>query len=104
MEKFSDIKGVIFDYGGTIDSRGVHWSEVIWDGYRNAGVEVSKEDFRECYVFAERELAKVRHILPEHNFHDLLLIKMRIEIKKIAEKGPIDAGSVEPKAVIVFDY
>ena len=29
MEK---ITGIIFDYGGTIDSRGVHWSEVIWDG------------------------------------------------------------------------
>lgn len=104
MEKFSDIKGVIFDYGGTIDSRGVHWSEVIWDGYRNAGVEVSKEDFRECYVFAERELAKVRHILPEHNFHDLLLIKMRIELGFLAEKGLIDAGCVEPQAVNVADY
>ena len=94
MEKFSDIKGVIFDYGGTIDSRGVHWSEVIWDGYRNAGVEVSKEDFRECYVFAERELAKVRHILPEHNFHDLLLIEMCIGLGFLAEKWLIDAVSV----------
>ena len=28
----TDIKGIIFDYGGTIDSRGVHWSEIIWDG------------------------------------------------------------------------
>ena len=74
------IKGVIFDYGGTIDSRGVHWSEVIWDAYRDADVPVTKEQFRECYVFAERELAKVRHILPHHNFYDLLLIKMRIEI------------------------
>ena len=54
----TDIKGVIFDYGGTIDSRGDHWSEVIWDGYREAGVQVTKEQFRDCYVYAERELAK----------------------------------------------
>ena len=62
------IKGIIFDYGGTIDSRGVHWSEVIWQGYVDAKVDVSKEEFRQSYVMAERELAKVRHILPHHNF------------------------------------
>ena len=32
------IKGLIFDYGGTLDSRGVHWSEVLWQGYSLAGV------------------------------------------------------------------
>ena len=37
------IKGIIFDYGGTIDSRGVHWSEVIWQGYEALQVPVSKE-------------------------------------------------------------
>ena len=83
----TDIKGVIFDYGGTIDSRGDHWSEVIWDGYREAGVQVTKEQFRDCYVYAERELAKTRHILPEHNFYDLLLIKMRIEIGNLIENA-----------------
>ena len=71
----ASIKGVIFDYGGTIDSRGVHWSEIIWDGYQFAGVNVTKEQFRECYVFAERELARTLHILPHHNFHDHWLLK-----------------------------
>ena len=68
-----NIKGIIFDYGGTIDSRGVHWSEIIWDGYRASGTTVDKETFREAYVYAERELAKVRHIMPDDNFHTLLL-------------------------------
>lgn len=104
MEHINNLKGVIFDYGGTIDSRGVHWSEVIWDGYRHAGVEVTKDDFRECYVYAERELAKVRHIMPEHNFHDLLLIKMRIEMGYLVEKGLLEAGSVEHIAVKVASY
>ena len=27
------IKGIIFDYGGTIDSNGLHWAEVIWKAY-----------------------------------------------------------------------
>ncbi len=101
----TDIKGVIFDYGGTIDSRGDHWSEVIWDGYRDAGVPVSKADFRNCYVFAERELAKTRHILPEHNFYDLLLIKMRIEMGNLADNGKLPEGyNVEGKATAVARY
>ena len=28
------IKGIIFDYGGTIDSNGMHWAEVIWRAYQ----------------------------------------------------------------------
>ena len=77
------INGIIFDYGGTIDSRGVHWSEVIWDGYQAAGVPVTKEQFRDSYVVAERELARVRHILPNDNFHALLLKTMRIELQDL---------------------
>ena len=28
-----DIKGVIFDYGGTIDTNSRHWAEVLWSKY-----------------------------------------------------------------------
>ena len=104
MNHIDNLKGVIFDYGGTIDSRGVHWSEVIWDGYCDAEVAVTKEQFRECYVFAERELAKVRHILPHHNFHDLLLIKMRIELGYLAEQGLLNADRIEPLAAQIALY
>lgn len=93
MESIDNIKGIIFDYGGTIDSRGVHWSEIIWDAYQAEAVPVSKHVFRDAYVFAERELARTRHILPDHNFYDLLLIKMRIELQWLADNGhlPEDA-------------
>lgn len=91
MEKseFSGIKGIIFDYGGTIDTGGDHWSEVIWKAWKEAGIQCDKNDFRDAYVFAERELARTRHILPEHNFYDLLLIKMRIELEWAAEHSMI---------------
>lgn len=99
-----NIKGIIFDYGGTIDSRGVHWSEIIWDGYQVAQINVTKEQFRECYVYAERELARTLHILPHHNFHDLLQIKMRIELGYLANQGLIDAAIVEEKTLAVAEY
>lgn len=104
MENIDIIKGIIFDYGGTIDSRGVHWSEVIWDGYQAAGVPVDKPTFREAYVFAERELARTRHILPHHTFADLLLIKMRIELQWLADQSHLPAGAAELWAKPVADY
>ena len=98
------IKGIIFDYGGTIDSRGVHWSEVIWQGYQAAGIPVAKEQFRDSYVVAERELARVRHILPNDNFYDLLLKKMRIELRDLVERGCLQCQDVEPVAVEIAQF
>lgn len=100
----TDIKGIIFDYGGTIDSRGVHWSEIIWDGYRASGVPVDKDTFREAYVHAERELAKVRHILPDDNFYDVLFKKMNIELQYLADNGKIKAADVELYAPDIAHY
>lgn len=107
MANINDIKGIIFDYGGTIDSRAEHWSEVIWRGYQHCGVVIPKEEFRTSYVYAERELARVRHILPEHNFYDLLLIKMQIEFGNLVERGILPVGAVakyaQPVAQFCYD-
>lgn len=99
-----EIKGIIFDYGGTIDSHGDHWSEVIYDGYINAGLKIDKDQFRESYVYAERELARTRHILPQHNFYDLLLIKMQLELSDLAARGIIEQGDVEKYAQPIAKY
>lgn len=91
------VKGLIFDYGGTLDTGGDHWSEIIWNAYQEAEVAVDKAEFREAYVYAERELARERHILPAHDFHDMLLIKMRIELDWLASNGYMSPDAVEAK-------
>lgn len=95
MENIKGIAGIIFDYGGTIDSRGVHWSEVIWDAYLAAGAKIDKDDFRNAYVHAERELARARHILPHHNFLDLLEIKMQIETAWLVKNGMMSTADAD---------
>lgn len=87
------VKGVIFDYGGTLDSRGEHWSHIIRRGYDAAGVDVAPEEFREAYVYAERALAKTRYILPEHTFRDLMEIKVKIELEYLEAKGVVAPGT-----------
>ena len=83
------IKGIIFDYGGTLDSRGVHWSEVLWQGYQQAGVPIDKETFRTAYVEGERALARERIILPQDNFHTLLRKKVALEISYLPEQPDV---------------
>lgn len=97
----STIKGIIFDYGGTIDSRGDHWSEVIWRAFCQENVNVDKQIFRDAYVYAERELAKVRHIMPDDNFLVLLQKKMRIEMQWLADNGFISQNEADKKAPLV---
>lgn len=98
------IKGIIFDYGGTIDSRGVHWSEVIYDGWQKAGVVCDKDSFRDAYVYAERELARVRHILPEHDFRDMMRIKATVELQWLSENRGFAPEEIAPKAEEIAEY
>ncbi|MBR5848810.1 MAG: HAD family hydrolase [Bacteroidaceae bacterium] len=80
-------KGIIFDYGGTIDTNGVHWAEVIWAEYQRAETGISRELFREAYVHGERTLGKNRIIEPTHTFRDLLNIKIKIQFDYLVAQG-----------------
>ena len=81
----STIKGVIFDYGGTIDTNGIHWGEVIAEQYRLAGVEINRDLYRNAYVHGELSLAKAPIITPEDTFHTLLRKKIAIQFEHLRE-------------------
>ncbi len=86
------VKGIIFDYGGTLDSNGLHWAEVIWSAYREAAIPVTYEAFRDAYVHGERTLGRNPIVQPGHNFHDMLLLKIRLQIDWLVENGHLDAA------------
>ena len=75
MIDLRDIKGIIFDYGGTIDSNGEHWFEVLWKAFASLELPISKEVYKEAYIYGERALAVNPLIKPEHTFFDVLQIK-----------------------------
>ncbi|WP_321518751.1 HAD family hydrolase [uncultured Bacteroides sp.] len=87
MKQFTNIKGIIFDYGGTIDTNGKHWAEVIWTRYKELSIPVSKEDFKKAYIHGERTLALQPLIKPSHDFYDVLLIKAKIQIEYLIQQG-----------------
>ncbi|MDR1610537.1 MAG: HAD family hydrolase [Candidatus Symbiothrix sp.] len=86
------IKGIIFDYGATIDSNGKHWAEVLWDAYVATGVPVNKSQFKEAYVYGERYLALHPVILPSDNFKNVLLKKTGLQLKWLKNEGFLPAN------------
>lgn len=75
-----ETEGIIFDYGGTLDSRGDHWSEVIWRAYVSERAEVTREAFREAYVHAERALDRDKSIGPQDTFRDVMRKKIGLQL------------------------
>ena len=47
------MKATLFDFGGTIDTDGVHWSEKYWELYKRFKIETSKTDFERSFVESE---------------------------------------------------
>lgn len=84
----SSIKGIIFDYGGTIDTNGIHWGEFIWEQYQRAGVDITHDIYRDAYVHGERFLAKNRIIAPTDTFHTLLRKKLSIHFDYLRGRLP----------------
>jgi putative hydrolase of the HAD superfamily len=46
-------KAILFDFGGTLDTNGIHWSEKFWEVYERIKLPVTKEQYEEAYVYAE---------------------------------------------------
>ena len=102
--KVLDIKGIIFDYGGTLDTRGDHWSEVLWQSYEHfgigvaddeevePGVSIHKQAFRDAYVYGERALAVNPIVTPDFHFEDILREKLILELNFLAGKKLLETG------------
>ncbi len=106
MKKLEGIRGILFDYGGTLDTDARHWAHVLWDGYCKAGVPITEQQFREAYVYGERALARTPVILPEDNFLTLLQKKVDLEMMALLETGAwiADKKMVEDKSRIVAQF
>jgi len=49
-------KAILFDFGGTLDTNGIHWSEKFRTAYDEANLKIKLEDFNEAYVKAEPQM------------------------------------------------
>lgn len=89
-----DIKGVLLDYGGTIDTNGIHWGEVLWQAYVDNAVPVDKSAFRDAYSYGERALGTRPLVNPNDNFLDVLRIKTREQFDYLQQQELVSSSFV----------
>ena len=74
------IKGILFDFGGTLDTNGTHWGIMLQEAYREVGFSLEDKIFREIYVQGERQLAAQPVIATNDTFREVLQKKLAIEL------------------------
>lgn len=89
------MKAIILDYGATIDSNGKHWAEVMWDAYTQASLPLTKEQFREAYIYGERYLSMVSVITPDQNFFELMQVRIGIQMDYMLQNGMLSEDILE---------
>jgi FMN hydrolase / 5-amino-6-(5-phospho-D-ribitylamino)uracil phosphatase len=90
------VKGLLFDYGGTIDTNGLHWGAVLWEQYQKNRIPVDKASFAKAYSYGERALAIHPLVKPTHRFYDVLLLKIWQQFAFLKQQGcSVDARFAE---------
>lgn len=80
------MKAILFDFGGTIDTNGVHWSEKFWDCYQAHHLRVPKADFGKAFVESEAALLAQPDIA-SLGFRTLLIRQFRLQLDNLGIPG-----------------
>lgn len=80
-------KGILLDYGGTIDTNGLHWAVVLKSSYIKQGIELPDDVFKKAYTFGEKSLAIHPLVKSSHTFFDVLLLKIEQQFIFLREHG-----------------
>lgn len=80
------IKGILIDFGGTIDSDGIHWFNAFSDAYAMVA-DVPKELLWDAYVNTERTLGRNPIIKPDDTFCKTLQTKIALQTGYLQSKG-----------------
>ena len=93
------IKNVIFDYGGTLDTGGTHWADIIYNAYRRHAVLISEADFKKAYIIAEKALTLYHLVKPSDTFKMVLFTKIRIQLEWMHDHGHIPMSTPQMKTL-----
>lgn len=81
------VKGVLIDFGGTIDTDGRHWYKVFKQAYSKVVPAIEDALLRQAYVYAERTLGKNPIINSQFTFYKTLETKLSLQTDFLRENG-----------------
>jgi putative hydrolase of the HAD superfamily len=80
------IKGILIDFGGTIDSDGIHWFDAFKEAY-DMVADISRDLLWDAYVHTERTLGRNPIIKPTDTFCKTLQTKIALQTDYLQSKG-----------------
>lgn len=80
------IKGILIDFGGTIDSDGIHWFDAFKEAY-DMVADVPRDLLWDAYVHTERTLGRNPIIKPTDTFCKTLQTKITLQTEYLQSKG-----------------
>lgn len=83
-------KAILFDFGGTLDTDGIHWSEKFYEAYKYAQVDISKELLREAFVHSEKVISKI--IKPDFDLRMTLFQQIYNQLEFMEEKNILNSN------------
>ena len=81
-------KGVIFDFGGTIDTDGIHWMNMFRSAYEQCGLPTGY--LREAYIYAERTLSAKPLIEKDFTLLRTLRTKIGLQFEYLSLDAPVN--------------
>lgn len=87
----SNIKGILFDFGGTLDTDGVHWSEEFWAAYEASAIEISKENYEKAYIQANENMLE-GIIQPTDSFLTTIGHQIRLQLEYLVANQYVEAS------------
>lgn len=87
------MRALVFDFGGTLDTNGVHWSEKFYEAYERAGVCVSKRVFEAAYRAAESRMGNGL-LRAEDGLRPTLHLQVSLQFEALTGQGALSAGDL----------
>ena len=75
------MKALVFDFGGTLDTGGIHWCVKFLEAYHGYGILIPEKIFRNAYVSAEKDMKGKIHY--STGFMETLNKQVRFQLKHL---------------------
>ena len=96
------IKGILIDFGGTIDSDGIHWFDAFREAYAIVS-DIPRDVLYESYVHVERTLGTNPIITPDFTFRQTLQVKIFMHCRYLETKG-ILISDADQETILNYCY
>ena len=91
MKDNGKVKALAFDFGGTLDSPFLHWAKIYLKIYgERLNLPLTKENFWDSYVYAEREMERLRPVGPADTMLQVQLHKTRFQFDDLIRRGILE--------------